>query len=410
MRTLRLRGLGVALGLRLAPALLGCAEGPAEHPAPAGPASSVTTVTASVAAAPVTPPAGPLVVLDGRGFPEGVLSLTWDDGPGPSTLELARFLKAEGVAATFFVVHAWVDGLSEEPGEGPRRFETGVAALPILEQLTALGHRVANHTLHHVLLGPASPEVVVAELAGAERLLGSRSAGLYRAPGGAWSEVAARAVAGSPELAHVRGPVRWDIDGKDWEGSLYCRSSRPAVDCERRPGGGLRTKSSVVVARTLEQVDAARRGIVLLHDRVGDVASSYALEVARGLVPALRRRGYVFAAPVLTFGPARRLAQRPRRPAVSAPAGTPPGERFGDLNGDGRPDRCALVAGALRCALATPRGFAEATPWLDVARAWPEAGRAEGGAGAFELLDVTGDGRADACLSVAEAVACYPAP
>ena len=25
-------------------------------------------------------------------------------------------------------------------------------------------------------------------------------------------------------VAETSDPVRWDVDGKDWEGSLYCRS------------------------------------------------------------------------------------------------------------------------------------------------------------------------------------------
>src|SRR5262249_52819081 len=136
---------------------------------------------------------------------------------------------------------------------------------------------------------------------------------VFRAPGGAWSASASAAVDGDPLLSGLVGPVRWDIDGKDWEGSLYCRSSRPAVECERAaPGHEARVKPSVIVQRYLAAVEAAGRGVVLLHDRVGHVGSDYALRVARSLVPQLKAKGYVFAAPVLRFSPL--AARGPRTP------------------------------------------------------------------------------------------------
>ena len=41
--------------------------------------------------------------LMGHGLPSGTVSLTFDDGPGPRTVELSKFLKAEGVRGTFFI-------------------------------------------------------------------------------------------------------------------------------------------------------------------------------------------------------------------------------------------------------------------------------------------------------------------
>ncbi|MEO6575458.1 MAG: polysaccharide deacetylase family protein, partial [Polyangiaceae bacterium] len=56
--------------------------------------------------------------IDGRSFPAGVLALTFDDGPDAGTLVLAEYLSERRIAATFFVVNAWVEGLSSDPGEG----------------------------------------------------------------------------------------------------------------------------------------------------------------------------------------------------------------------------------------------------------------------------------------------------
>src|SRR5690242_6866205 len=41
--------------------------------------------------------------LNGNELPDKTISLTFDDGPGPRTKELADYLGAEGVPATFFI-------------------------------------------------------------------------------------------------------------------------------------------------------------------------------------------------------------------------------------------------------------------------------------------------------------------
>jgi peptidoglycan/xylan/chitin deacetylase (PgdA/CDA1 family) len=37
-------------------------------------------------------------------LPKGLISLTYDDGPGPGTVDLAKYLHSEKICATFFVV------------------------------------------------------------------------------------------------------------------------------------------------------------------------------------------------------------------------------------------------------------------------------------------------------------------
>jgi peptidoglycan/xylan/chitin deacetylase (PgdA/CDA1 family) len=350
---------------------------------PLAPSPSATVTPSRLAPPPVKPARER---IDGRAFPSKVLALTWDDGPDKGTAELARYLHDEHVVATFFVVNAWVPGVSNEPGEGTGVYETGYSFIDVLGLLTSLGHRVANHTTNHVLLGDAPAAVVLEQLGANQRAIDRyvrRDLRLFRAPGGAWSPAASEAIDGDPYTSTLVGPVHWDIDGKDWEGSLFCPAERRPIDGERAaPGGAWRVKPEVVAARYLDIVSSVDHGIVLFHDRVGHVGSSYAMQIARRVIPELKKRGYVFAAPVLRFGPLEPL-ERPRG------SSEPERIRLGDINGDGRPDRC-VNEGDTRvvCALSDGDGFLASSVWADGLR---DASR-------FELEDVNGDGRADLCI------------
>jgi peptidoglycan/xylan/chitin deacetylase (PgdA/CDA1 family) len=386
--------------------LMGCLDhgesAPAEPHESALPTASIAP--ASSASAPSVPVMRPQ--LDGRGFPDKVLALTWDDGPDTSTLELARFLRAEHVSATFFVVSAWVSGVSSEPGRGRDPYATGSSRLPILGELVALGHRLGNHTLNHVLLSDADAPTVRAQLRENQAILDrwiSNDLRLFRAPGGAWNAAASAAVDTDPALRALVGPVRWDIDGKDWEGSLYCRSSKPQAECEpAAPEREARVKPAVIAERYLAQIESAGHGIVLLHDRVGHVGSGYALRVAKLLVPQLVAKGYVFAAPVLRFSaPA-------AREGVALDAIGRRDRLRGDLNGDGRADACEWTRSGLMCSLATAHAATKATNWL------PEVDEAHGWtarqAATLALVDVNGDGRADVCGRGPRGTVCAMAP
>lgn len=323
--------------------------------------------------------------LDGRGFPDGVLSLTWDDGPDVHTLELARYLAAQRVSATFFVVGEWDRDLSSDPGIGRAVYETGYRKIPILGDLVRLGHRLGNHTLDHALLADSSIDAAADQLARAQQAIDpfvTNELRIFRAPGGQWSRDAASSL-DDPRLSDLVGPIRWDVDAKDWESSVRCRSTAPTRECSRG-----QTRPEVVADRYYVQIERARHGIVLLHDRVGDVGSRYALDIATRLIPRLKSRGFVFAAPILAFSPL-----RPR-------AVTPPPHRSlaGDLNGDGALDTCTITSAGVTCALSNGHTTLKPTLWLDapVSDAW--------------LADVNGDGRADLCTSRDGGVACGLAP
>jgi peptidoglycan/xylan/chitin deacetylase (PgdA/CDA1 family) len=415
--------------------ILGCREpsppAGAAGTAPKTPAASEGGAGPAVLdAASQAPPS--LTQINGQAFPDHVLALTWDDGPDEGSLALAEYLRYERVSGTFFVVKEWAKGVSSDPGEGGGVYATGYEHIPILGRLVALGHRLGNHTLHHVLLTDVAPSQADDEVRANQEEIEpflTNELRLFRAPGGAWNAAAASAIANDPYLARLVGPIRWDVDRKDWEGSLSC-SGAPS-ECEDAPvPSHSRVKPRVMAERYLESIDEAKHGIVLFHDRVGDVGSRYAIDLARIVIPALKARGYVFAAPVLAFSP---LALRDRRDgaARSAPnaGGAGPSKdvadtvlagvdrttiRLGDLNGDGRPDVCGRGPTGIVCALAFPtgRGFTTGTIWLSRGMSDDDGwrGASEARRASIQLADVNGDGRADLCADSPDGVVCGLAP
>lgn len=389
--------------------MLGCSDPSPTLPSPQASMAVTRERPALPAASAKAPPVRPS--LNGRAFPDKVLALTWDDGPDANTVELARFLHDRHVAGTFFVVSEWVDGISAEPGLGNHPFDTGYSKLPILGALVALGHRLGNHTRNHVLLSQASQATVQAQLSEAQDRINpfiTNELALFRAPGGAWNAAASSAVDGDPATAALVGPFGWDIDQKDWEGSLYCRSDRPRIECERAsPRRGRRVTAEVTAARYVANVEAVGHGIVLMHDRVGDVGSRYAVEVAARLIPALQRRGYVFAAPVLQFSSLTPRMQRGGQGASVGPFDSDSGLHLADIDGDGLADVCERTPLGLVCAAATraqPNGYRSRPLTVfdpPTLRAGPLAGERRLG-----LADVNGDGKADLCVLRGPDVAC----
>jgi peptidoglycan/xylan/chitin deacetylase (PgdA/CDA1 family) len=363
---------------------------------------------------PETPALSVRPQLDGRAFPDKLVALTWDDGPDTNTLALASYLSRQHVSATFFVVREWAGGLSSDPGTGTNEFETGYEYLPILGDLVQLGHRVGNHTSNHVLLSDVGPEVADDELKSNQEHIDpflTNELRLFRAPGGKWSARASRAMDADPYLVDIVGPIRWDIDRKDWENSLACRSSRPAAECEA--GGsrhGSRVRPEVAAQRYLASIEAAGHGVVLFHDRVGDVGSTYALHLAEHLIPELVGRGFVFVAPVLGFVEAGTRLASPSG-ELGLPAPTRATLQLGDLDGDGRADVCVHAPGDRRCARSVelPGTAEDRRPRTVFEPSWtgsPAACAARFESEDIQLADVDGDGRADVCATMGFGVAC----
>jgi len=214
--------------------------------------------------------------LSGGALPSGTLCLTFDDGPGatarpgpgPRTLELARYLADEEVPATFFLSGKHMLGLPD-----------------VAPELIRLGHLVGNHSQEHLNLPEllASGGDVVAEVRATADLLVDVVGGplFFRPPYGAWSPEVAVALNADPglALAHV-GPVLWDVDGSDWR---HWRDGSPPQDC---------------ADDYLDRIETASHGIVLQHDCTADSdaikAANRTFEAVQLLVPDLKGRGYTF--------------------------------------------------------------------------------------------------------------------
>lgn len=242
------------------------------------------------------------VLMDGNifggGLPNKTVILTYDDGPDEYTLELAQYLNQQGIKATFFVngrrfCKVWNgevcaqpmdtrpcnDGQSQAPVGSPVYYPESV-----LDELTALGHRIANHTTDHChLTGQDVPADFEFELKSTQDIVDRHVCDglfLFRAPFGNWDPQAANLARAVPGFDKLVGPVNWDVDGGDWE----CFQTRTSVeDCgdgylgilEDRPG---------------------QKGIFLHHDRLEfNVGSDAPLKLAQYLVPRLKERGYAFS-------------------------------------------------------------------------------------------------------------------
>jgi peptidoglycan/xylan/chitin deacetylase (PgdA/CDA1 family) len=152
----------------------------------------------------------------------GQVSLTFDDGPGPRTAELARLLAEQDVPATFFVL-----------GESLEHY------LPVLDVVRDCGHAIGLHSeTHRPFL---SVDLATRQL---DRCRARIANYLPETP---WF----RPPYGFKDLVvpGYAGPVGWNADGKDWD--ITYRRGQTVEQCV----------DSIV--ETLLQLAG---GIVVLHD------------------------------------------------------------------------------------------------------------------------------------------------
>jgi peptidoglycan/xylan/chitin deacetylase (PgdA/CDA1 family) len=177
-------------------------------------------------------------LIEGSCAPTGLrrcIAFTFDDGPEcRHTPRLLDMLDQRGIKATFFVVGHRIDG--DDSYHAANR--------AVLRDIVRRGHRVGNHTYHHVELDRLHPERLADEIDRTAALI-ARATGrrpwLFRAPFGALHRP--RTV----EAVFSRGytPVYWELDTRDWE-----------------------TPSVAGVVENFRQAlrESPRGGVVLLHD------------------------------------------------------------------------------------------------------------------------------------------------
>jgi peptidoglycan-N-acetylglucosamine deacetylase len=190
-----------------------------------------------------------------------VVALTFDDGPGPQTLELLAYLASQEIPATFFQCGMFVERYPE-----------------ITRKLHAAGHEIANHTWSHKRLSPGpghrfrlpAPSMMFRELARTQRVIQDAcgvAPRLFRPPyGKRW--IGLDAVLGRLGLRNVL----WTVIGHDWEW--------PAQQ---------------IAAYVLDR--CVPGAIICLHDG-RDLQSpcdiSETLAALRLIVPVLREQGFQF--------------------------------------------------------------------------------------------------------------------
>jgi thioesterase domain-containing protein/peptidoglycan/xylan/chitin deacetylase (PgdA/CDA1 family) len=227
-------------------------------------------------------------------LPPDCVALTFDDGPGPQSAELARLLRDEGVPGTFFVL-----------GESLDRYAD------VLDTYRECGHVIGLHGDRH------RPFTSAEHAAGELRRCADRISGhlddtvWFRPPYGM----------GDWQVPGFAGPAGWHAHGRDWD--ITYRHGQTVQAC---------------VEAITQQLIERRGGIVLLHDFAA--ASEFGpsglteadldlriIEITTLLIQRLREAGFTFtglpdpvaaAAPQAPAG----VASAPAADGAAAAAGT----------------------------------------------------------------------------------------
>jgi len=223
----------------------GTAESAASAPAPRGP--DAARLAAADRAIDSVRDYAPYISRGGTKRKE--IALTFDDGPGPTTPALLRYLVANGVPATFFLVGKAI-------GEHPE----------LVRREADAGFTLGAHTERHARL--AAKTVAQQELeimASADRItrFTGHAVRLFRPPYGSFDANTLAVLRASRMLM-----VLWSVDPNDYSAK----------------------RAGPIVSATLA---GARPGsIVLLHDGPGPRPRT--LRAVRRIVRTLRARGYRF--------------------------------------------------------------------------------------------------------------------
>ena len=195
--------------------------------------------------------------------------LTFDDGPTENTALILDALKAQKALATFFV-----NGRSE-----------GKA---LYQRIVREGHRLGNHTYSH------DYNLIYRSVAGfmqdTDRLdaylasLGLAPSKIYRFPGGAKNEIAARI--GGPDLTGKISAAMADRGYRFFEWNVA------VGDGESKPDN-LQYAPNEIRKSIAAQVKSKRIAVILLHDGPGHQATARAVP---GILADLKKSGFTLEA------------------------------------------------------------------------------------------------------------------
>ncbi|MFD5922948.1 polysaccharide deacetylase family protein [Kitasatospora sp. NPDC058201] len=239
----------------VAPTTPGTARSPAPSPRPTGSAGPASAKATPSAAPPSGSPAKPTTLVRSTAHGGRTVALTFDDGPGPATADVLDVLAQYGAKSTFCQI-------------GPQ----ATANPAVVKRILAAGHRLCDHTVHHLQpfaalthdqqvqeIGPAKDMIVRAGGPGTQ-------VPWFRAPGGGFTPVNEQVAA----TAGMRS-LTWTVDSLDW--------TKPGV--------------AAIIANV--QRDLRPGGVVLMHDGGGDRTETIA--ALQQLLPWLKAQGYTFDLP-----------------------------------------------------------------------------------------------------------------
>lgn len=210
-----------------------------------------------------------LAPYTGSELPSKVLCLTYDDGPGKYTQQIAEFLYEQDIQAAFFVVGKYAHHHPD-----------------ILQKIASLGHLIGNHTYEH----PDMPYYLSVSGDVHNQILRTdaviknfcdQDIIYFRSPYGKWSSEVANEL-NLHLLATVNhiGPIYWDIGGID---CYYWKSGFSVEDA---------------VKKYLQDIAEKDHGIVVMHDDIADMDylkdHNKTLELTKQLIPLLKAQGYKF--------------------------------------------------------------------------------------------------------------------
>lgn len=222
-------------------------------PTPEPTATPVPVVPGEVVSSDETPGGGSPSAPPAPQLTDGVIYLTFDDGPTPTTYQVLDLLDQYNAKATFFALGAQV-----------------LAHPDAVARAAASGHRIANHTYIHDSLVGMSREVFMDDIGTTQAIIeqhaGAAATRCLRPPYGATDAV-------SQAYAAEMGfhTTMWSIDTLDW--------TMPGTDA--------------IIASIMGNVTGAG-DVILLHDGYGD--RSQMLNALHYVIPTLQAQGLRFEA------------------------------------------------------------------------------------------------------------------
>lgn len=374
-------------------------------------------------------------VIDGQEFPSHYLALTYDDGPDVSTQSLIDYLHNQKVLATFFVCRDWsqfgypgggpygqpltggyfntnnatggnviTDGTTSPPSSSPRPDLTAFTP-PNLQYYITNGQLLGNHTLAHGI-GPQNlsdvQQIQMNVLNAIEPVqddldpIITSKCYLFRAPYFNWPAGLDGILNGSTiNVKKLKGNyIDANLDVQDY--------ASPRPNHWPFQWGPITNTADLKASDLVNLVTAKAKGIILLHDRNElAVGSSFAYDITKIAIPALKNQGYVFGAPVLKFSPEQIFSTGSDfsdADGWGSDIGYYGTLRLVDVTGDGKADMCGRGKYGISVAKANGNGFGAKTLWK-----WNDFTDAAGYKPAqysttTQFGDVDGDGLADVII------------